>query len=116
MTPRRGGGSSISSQALNNTNCLQIIAVADITISSPGGAVAFALVFFSIPFGFPYGKSAHFFHSMIENRAWKRMDIVGALLSLVASILLVFALQQGGVAYPWDRGTVITSLILSGLL
>ena len=75
-----------------------------------------ALVAFSIPFGFPYGKSARFFRSMIEERAWKRIDVLGAFLSLAGSILLVFALQEGGVAYPWGSGTVIASFALSSLL
>jgi len=116
MTPRPGDGSSISSQPPNNIPYLHMLAVADAVISGPGGAVALALVFFSIPFGFPYGKSAHFFHSMIEEHAWKRIDVLGAFLSLTASILLVFALQQGGVTYPWNSGAVIASFILSAIL
>jgi hypothetical protein len=73
-------------------------------------------VAFSIPFGFPYGKSARFFRSMIEERAWKRIDVLGAFLSLTASILLVFALQEGGVTYAWSSGAIIASFTLSGLL
>lgn len=53
---------------------------------------------------------------MIEERAWKRIDVFGAFLLLAASILLVFALEEGGVAYPWKSGAVIASFILSGLL
>ena len=84
--------------------------------SGPGGAVALALIASSIPFGFPYGKSNRFFRSMIEERAWKRIDVLGAFLSLATSILLVFALEEGGMAYPWNSGAVIASFILSGLL
>ncbi|PMD16224.1 major facilitator superfamily transporter [Hyaloscypha hepaticicola] len=85
-------------------------------LNGPGGAVALALIASSIPFGFPYGKSNRFFRSMIEERAWKRIDVLGAFLSLATSILLVFALEEGGVAYPWNSGAVIASFILSGLL
>jgi hypothetical protein len=53
---------------------------------------------------------------MIEERAWKRIDVLGAFLSLATSILLVFALEEGGVAYPWNSSAVIASFILSGLL
>lgn len=53
---------------------------------------------------------------MIEERAWKRIDVLGAFLSLAASILLVFALQEGGVTYAWSSGAVIASFTLSGLL
>ncbi|KAH8743081.1 major facilitator superfamily transporter [Hyaloscypha finlandica] len=85
-------------------------------LNGPGGAAALALVAFSIPFGFPYGKSARFFRSMIEEHAWKRIDVLGAFLSLAASILLVFALQEGGVTYAWSSGAIIASFTLSGLL
>ncbi|KAI0097180.1 major facilitator superfamily transporter [Nemania sp. FL0031] len=85
-------------------------------LNGPGGILAAALVAFSIPFGFPYGKSNKFFRTMIESKAWKRIDFLGALLSLAASILLVFALQQGGVAYSWNSSAIIASFVVSGLL
>ena len=53
---------------------------------------------------------------MIKDRAWKRVDILGAFLSLVASILLVFAPEEGGVAYAWGSGAVIASFALSGFI
>jgi hypothetical protein len=49
---------------------------------------------------------------MIEERAWKRIDVLGAFLSLTASILLVFALQEGGVTYAWSGGAIIASFII----
>ncbi|ROW13285.1 hypothetical protein VPNG_05429 [Cytospora leucostoma] len=85
-------------------------------LNGPGGALAAVLVMVSIPFGFPYGDSANYFSSMIAERAWKRIDFLGAFMSLAASILLVFALQQGGVVYPWSSGAVITIFVISGCL
>ncbi|KND91015.1 putative MFS-type transporter [Tolypocladium ophioglossoides CBS 100239] len=85
-------------------------------LNGPGGALAASLLAFSIPFGFPYGESTRFFRSMISEQAWKRIDFLGAFISLAASILLVFALQQGGVAYPWSSGAIISVFVLSGLL
>lgn len=29
--------------------------------------------------------------------------------------MLVFALEQGGVKYPWDSGTVIASFVVAGM-
>lgn len=44
-----------------------------------------------------------------------RVDLPGAFLLLVASVLLVFALEEGGSRYPWDSAAVIASLVLSGI-
>ena len=70
----------------------------------------------SIPFGFPYGKSTNFFRSMISERAWKRIDFLGAFMSLAASVLIIFALQQGGVIYAWNSSAIVSVFILSGIL
>jgi hypothetical protein len=44
------------------------------------------------------------------------MDVVGAFLLLVASVLLVFALQQAGSqAYRWDSATIIATLVVSSV-
>lgn len=84
--------------------------------SGPGGALAIALLAFSIPFSFPYGSSNNFFHSIVSGKAWRRVDFVGAFLSLAASVLIIFALEQGGVVYPWDSAAIVTTLVLSGIL
>ncbi|KAG9236590.1 major facilitator superfamily domain-containing protein [Amylocarpus encephaloides] len=47
---------------------------------------------------------------------FKELDFFGALLLLAASTLLVFALQQAGShRYEWGSGTIIASLVMSGL-
>lgn len=84
--------------------------------SGPGGVLAAALLALSIPFGFPYGKSSSFLQSLASDNTWRRIDFVGAFVSLGASILMIFALEQGGVAYPWRSGTIISIFILSGAL
>ncbi|EEY15609.1 conserved hypothetical protein [Verticillium alfalfae VaMs.102] len=86
------------------------------TWRGPGGALAAALVALAIPFGFPYGDSTTFFRSLISEKRWKRIDLLGATLSLAASILLIFALQQGGVEYAWNSGAIISTFVLSGTL
>ncbi|KAF1828905.1 MFS general substrate transporter [Decorospora gaudefroyi] len=83
--------------------------------NGPGGALAAMLIYFAIPFGFPFGESTRFFHSMISMRTWKRIDIFGAFVSLAASILLVFALQQGGVIYPWGGGAIVSVFVMSAV-
>lgn len=71
----------------------------------------------SIPFSFPYRPGpTHFLRTLVTEKAWKRVDYLGAVSSLAASVLLVFALEQAGVAYPWDSAPVIAAFVLSGVL
>ncbi|KND92552.1 Multidrug resistance protein 3 [Tolypocladium ophioglossoides CBS 100239] len=41
----------------------------------------------------------------------KRMDLVGALLSLAWAVPLIFALQEGGKTYGWNSGVIIGTLV-----
>ncbi|KAF5539480.1 major facilitator superfamily transporter [Fusarium mexicanum] len=84
--------------------------------NGPGGALAAVLLAFSVPFNFPYGESDRFFHSLASKQMWKRVDFVGMVVSLAASILIIFALEQGGVAYPWGSGAIVSTFVLSGVL
>lgn len=45
----------------------------------------------------------------------KRIDVFGILFLLAASILLVFALEQGGTRYEWNSATIVAVLVLAGL-
>jgi hypothetical protein len=40
------------------------------------------------------------FRTKFSKRALERVDLLGAFLILVASVLLVFALEEGGSRYP----------------
>lgn len=37
------------------------------------------------------------------------------ILSLVGSIVLVFPLEQGGVQYPWNSATIISTFVIAGV-
>ncbi|KAK4116666.1 MFS general substrate transporter [Canariomyces notabilis] len=50
-----------------------------------------------------------------SRRTMRRVDILGAVSLLAASVLLVFALESGGTRYPWSSGAVISTLVMSGL-
>ncbi|KAF7562019.1 hypothetical protein G7046_g2123 [Stylonectria norvegica] len=70
--------------------------------SVPGIAVVFAIL----------GKFMTSPKSKAEIKSsMKRMDIIGALLSLAWAIPLIFALQEGGQNYPWKSGTIIGTLV-----
>lgn len=51
----------------------------------------------------------------MSEKAWRRVDYLGAFASLAASILLVFALEQAGLEYPWKSAPIIASFVLSGV-
>ncbi|KAH6855892.1 major facilitator superfamily transporter [Chaetomium sp. MPI-CAGE-AT-0009] len=84
-------------------------------LNGPGGAVAIILLSISIPFSFPYPGPARFLSTLVSEKAWKRIDYLGAFSSLAASVLLVFALEQAGVEYPWRSAPIIVCFVLSGI-
>jgi predicted outer membrane lipoprotein len=49
----------------------------------------------------------------VRRSNWVRIDVLGILLLLAASVLLVLALEEGGTRYPWSSAVVISSLVLA---
>ncbi|KAK5173542.1 uncharacterized protein LTR77_002223 [Saxophila tyrrhenica] len=48
--------------------------------------------------------------------SFRRIDVLGCMLLLAASVLLIFALEEGGAfVYAWSSPTIITCLVVSGL-
>ncbi|KAK4125841.1 MFS general substrate transporter [Parathielavia appendiculata] len=85
-------------------------------LNGPGGALAIFLISISIPFNFPYPAGpSRFFSTFVSQKAWSRVDFLGAFASLATSILLVFALEQAGVEHPWNSAAVIASFVLSAV-
>lgn len=88
--------------------------------SVPAGAVSAGLVLTVIPSRFPRHceppdeKRGAVLSSSIGflNRA----DVPGAFLLLGASILLVAALEEGGVHFAWNSAAIIVFFVLSGVL
>jgi hypothetical protein len=61
-----------------------------------------------------------FFVPAADNREWQyavqNIDYLGGILLLVASTLLVFALQQGGsTAFSWSSAAIVSSLVISSI-
>lgn len=48
-------------------------------------------------------------------RAISQVDWIGFILLIAGSVMLVFALQEGGLKYPWDSGTIIASFVVAGI-
>jgi hypothetical protein len=51
-----------------------------------------------------------------DKAAFARVDSLGAFLLLAAFVLLVFGLEQGGRAYPWNSPAIICTLALPVIL
>lgn len=87
--------------------------------SVPAGAVAAVMIVFSLPNGFPNHKIVSQDKSKSEPTAPKqkiqRVDGLGAMLLLVATVLLVAALQEAGLNYPWKSAFIISLLTVSGI-
>ncbi|EPS38145.1 hypothetical protein H072_8119 [Dactylellina haptotyla CBS 200.50] len=75
-------------------------------LNGPGIAVAFAILFFSIP---KVGEVK------LDRETLSRIDVGGGFLSVAWSILLVYALQEGGAEYPWSHSVILGTLV-SGIV
>ena len=75
--------------------------------SIPGGGIVGALLFWKFPKNRPSLDGGP--------RRLARIDWPGVILSLAGSVVLVFPLEQGGVQYPWNSATVISTFVVAGL-
>jgi hypothetical protein len=88
--------------------------------SAPAGAAATALIIFFLPTDFlPSEPGAHplnllkRFRSRFTLTAFRRLDLIGVVLMLAASILLVFALEEAGTRYAWGSVPIIVTLVVA---
>lgn len=86
-------------------------------LSVPAGAVAASVLAIMLPNGFPNHGKTRYINGWRDT--WvnlKRVDFVGATLLLTATIILIVALEEAGVRFPWKSAFVITLLAVSGIL
>ncbi|KAF8243727.1 MFS general substrate transporter [Wilcoxina mikolae CBS 423.85] len=89
-------------------------------VLSPSGI--YSMVMVVVPDMVPYEKIGLFMDIIssssggFSKKNAQRLDWFGAFLSLAATIMLVFALQQGGTSYAWDSAPIISTFVLSGVL
>lgn len=55
------------------------------------------------------------FRSKFSKASLSRLDALGVMLLLVASILLVFALEEAGQRYSWRSAVIISTITLAGI-
>ncbi|SPJ85735.1 related to multidrug transporter [Fusarium torulosum] len=84
-------------------------------LNVPGGVVAFVMVSVFLPASEESSRLSLLkaLRSKVRRSNWVRIDVLGILLLLAASVLLVFALEEGGTRYPWSSAVVISSLVLA---
>lgn len=89
-------------------------------LNVPAGTVAIIVLIISIPAHFPYhgqpSTEKRKIGKVFSRETMKRLDILGAALLLVAILLLVTALEEAGIRFPWKSPFVIILLTVSGLL
>jgi len=87
--------------------------------SAPAGAIATGLLAFILPTHFPNQGNPERqlrLREKFSRSSLARLDILGALLLLAASILLVFGFEEAGSRYPWSSPAVVATLTLGGVL
>lgn len=75
--------------------------------SIPGGSIIIALIIFVFPQNINQQK--------ISRELFAQVDWPGVALSLVASVVLCFALESGGNQYSWNSAAIVASLVISGI-
>ncbi|KAF7953324.1 hypothetical protein EAE96_006535 [Botrytis aclada] len=87
-------------------------------LNVPLGILALAAFVFGLPASFPY-QGQNIRHQRIEpsssKEAFRKIDFVGAILLVIATTLLVAALQETGGEFAWNSAFVVTLLIISGV-
>lgn len=88
--------------------------------SVPAALPALVFAVTAIPRGFPYHKHANLKHRslsvMLKPETLKRIDIVGAILLLLATLSLTAGFEEAGARFAWRSAYVITLLTVSALL
>jgi MFS family permease len=85
------------------------------TNSAPAGATATILIVLLLPSNVTTISASLLsrLRSRFTLASCRRLDLTGVVLMLVASILLVFALEEAGTRYAWSSGTIICTLVIA---
>ena len=91
-----------------------------ISFSVPIASVTGVVLAVTIPTGFPYHGELTDTQTMAlelkSKSSLKRVDIVGTLLLLAATVFLITGIEQAGTQYAWRSSFVISLLTLSGIM
>ncbi|ROW03115.1 hypothetical protein VMCG_05822 [Cytospora schulzeri] len=89
-----------------------------VNASVPGGGLTFILLAIFLPASEASSNltMTQVLRSKMQKSAWSRLDVVGMTLLLVSSVLLIFALEEGGTRFAWSSGAIISTLVLAIIL
>ncbi|RGP61088.1 hypothetical protein FLONG3_10643 [Fusarium longipes] len=84
-------------------------------LNVPGGVLAFVLVAIFLPASDQSSRLSliQAMKSKVKRSNWARVDYLGIVLLLSSSVLLVFALEEGGTRYSWNSAVVISTLVIA---
>jgi MFS family permease len=89
-------------------------------LNVPVAAPAIVVLFLCIPKGFPYHESSDAHHVSVRKRFARtnvaRVDLVGCVALLLATLGLVAAVEEAGLSFGWRSPFVVTLLVISGIL
>ncbi|KAI0379308.1 drug resistance transporter EmrB/QacA subfamily [Hypomontagnella monticulosa] len=88
-------------------------------LNAPVGAVATGVIAFVMPAHFPNLDNPTVrmsFHTKISRSSLRRLDILGAIFLLFSSALIVFAFEEAGSRYSWQSPTILSTIIIGGVL
>ncbi|KAF2821463.1 MFS general substrate transporter [Ophiobolus disseminans] len=82
----------------------------------PVGTVVLLIFTLLLPRNFPYQDSQRPRATGVASSIRARIDWLGAVLVLGASVLLVVALENAGLRHPWKSALVVAPLTISGVM
>ncbi|KAL0936756.1 MFS multidrug transporter [Colletotrichum truncatum] len=71
-------------------------------LNVPGSAVAGAIIIAS----FPADETI-----VWDKSIWRRIDVLGSLLSIGSAVMLLYGLQTGGTEHPWNDARIIGTIV-----
>ncbi|KAI1459634.1 putative multidrug resistance protein fnx1 [Annulohypoxylon moriforme] len=77
---------------------------------------ALVIAIIAIPNGFPYDNRSNYRQKAVTKSPLRRIDILGTILILFATLALTSAFEEADKDFPWRSGYVISLLTISGLL
>ena len=85
--------------------------------SAPAGALVTTYILTFLPSHFlqQVTEDPSRFRQNFPRKPVQRLDLLGTFLNLAASILLIFALKEGGSEFPCNGATIIPTFVLSGI-
>lgn len=85
--------------------------------SAPIGGIGLFLSVFGIPNGFPFHDRVDLpTNSPLPKSTFSRVDLLGTVIILVATVSITAAFQEADSRYPWNSAYTITLLSVSVLL